>query len=1429
MYSLITFATQWGSKHGGINSFNTDFLEAFGYAYHVSAQVICIVADASEDEIEKARNAFVTLIKLPYPPQAKTFSKDQAQASIDLLKQRGISFDPEHTIWLGHDRITGAAAIEAAKIAGGRSALIHHMSYAHYESFAEDSQTAHRKNQEQQGLFGEANLVLAIGPLLCDAAHDLISGAKLVNMLVPGLAEIEAQSAPKTFVAFLGGRLSGDAARVKQGYLSVAALAHAHKEACKINMPDSLCKQPRLMLRGVDFAAEENSQPDAKPEAKLKMFAEEHAERAITVLALPYTHDRNKLYSEISKASAVMMLSWHEGFGLAAWEAIAAGVPLIISKHSGVYKLLEEKHPGCEKGFVYPIDVRGTNAEPFFRTEDLEAVAAALREIAHHPDKARQKAGTLRGLLLNEYSWAACAEQAAQIFSWPLQKGILPIVEQKPLLTVPEVAAPLPTNNALPVNMPTKHWRVGGGLADSQLLRAEEELVPFDPARQPELDRLDTWLDNADYLQAVHLVTGAGGLGKTRLALHLCQQRIDSGWYAGFMDSDLAAKELADGWKALKALNQPLLIVIDYAETRQDSLLALLRAMLQSPANQPVRLLLLARDGGEWWDNLPSKDKTCESILAGFATSGPYHLLPLHDEMPDRRHAYQQALKTFSVALGVPAPDVMPELAGEHFASPLYLQMAALLALHGERPTTAQGLTRALLNHERRYWRGLFVGHDIPQAEHHAEQLLALITLVGGFATPKAALFFWERVNGKILSIAHFNQLFNALIPLYPGKQGLQPVRPDLLGEALVAQALLRATAVDLLNVVLGKDASQSVRLHVLTAIARLSNHYPELNEILTEALVCHFSHCWHEFIHVATETPGNLPALGEAAWARLTPNVRNQMVRMLGKKIHEESIQLASFYCLINKYLAEKSNAKYHRKTSDIEAQDDYAAKLGNFSNALRRMGRNNEAFDHARQVLEIHERLASQNPDRFDPDYAKSLGNYASHLSAAGRNDEVLDYDWQALEILERLAKKNRDRFDPDYAKSLSNCASHLSAAGRNDEALDHARQALEIRERLAKKNPDCFDPDYAMSLNNYANRLSDAGRNDEALDHARQALEIRERLAKKNPDCFDPDYAMSLNNYANRLSDAGRNDEALDHARQALEISERLAKKNPDCFDPDYAMSLNNYANRLSDAGRNDEALDHARQALEISERLAKKNPDRFDPDYAMLLSNYASDLSDAGRNDEALDHARQALEISERLAKENPDRFDPDYAMSLNNYASHLSDAGLNDEALDHAQLALEIRERLANKNPARFSEEQFSTALNSHFFAWLASKRVAFGSAELPAIPEMTPPHRRPFLQLYSCFVQACHTPDAADRVDCFKQVVQIWNELSCADKIHAVDYWLCAAAWCSMYELAAVANVDWQTEWHQFVTRRQGHVPCWMRTVAQRLKFKWPE
>lgn len=334
--------------------------------------------------------------------------------------------------------------------------------------------------------------------------------------------------------------------------------------------------------------------------------------------------------------------------------------------------------------------------------------------------------------------------------------------------------------------MPGTVWQPGGAVAESQLLRAEEALVPFDPARQPDLDALHAWLDDPQWPQAVRLITGAGGLGKTRLALKLCRQRLDMGWHAGLLDPSIEANGITPAWRDLLRFNQSLLIVIDYAETRQAVVLALVRSIRQSPPDrgQTVRVLLLARDAAEWGDRLPSKDSLCEPFLNGYATSGPVRLPALHEEVADRNSAYRRALDAFAGKLGVAAPNVVPDLEAEHFGRPLYLQMAALLALHGERPTTAEGLTKALLNHEVRYWRGLLTPFGWADPERLAAQLLALATLAGGFATPREARPYWTTATTGSLASADFNALFHTLAPLYPGRQGLQAVRPDLLGEA---------------------------------------------------------------------------------------------------------------------------------------------------------------------------------------------------------------------------------------------------------------------------------------------------------------------------------------------------------------------------------------------------------------------------------------------------------------------------------------------------------------------------------------------------------------------------------------------------------------------------------------------------------------------
>jgi predicted ATPase len=422
-FTLIAFASAWGSQHGGINAFNADFLAAMALAYYDKMTVICVVNAAKTQEIEAAEGQRVTLLPLPFKPMDAHMGKAQAKAAVEVIAKQGLTYDPENTIWLGHDRITGEAALAATASEGGRSALIHHMSYDHYEAFAENAQTANEKRNHQESLFTQANILLAVGPVLRDALEDMVDGD--VNMIIPGLAEIEPKTkAPNTFSMFVSGRLSQDAAKVKQGQLAVAAFAQCYKQAQQQHRPESLLKRPKLLLRGVNFeGATQDNNHYSSSEQNLQKFAEDYANAVINIQPLPYITDRERLFKDLRSASVAAMPSWHEGFGLVGWEAIAAGVPLIISKNSGVYELIAQNHSGFEQALIWPVNVSGQVNDPYFSDTDLEAVKEAINSIANDPQKARDKALRLKEEL-SVYTWQRCAEKAAGFFGWDMSKLI---------------------------------------------------------------------------------------------------------------------------------------------------------------------------------------------------------------------------------------------------------------------------------------------------------------------------------------------------------------------------------------------------------------------------------------------------------------------------------------------------------------------------------------------------------------------------------------------------------------------------------------------------------------------------------------------------------------------------------------------------------------------------------------------------------------------------------------------------------------------------------------------------------------------------------------------------------------------------------------------------------------------------------------------
>ena len=73
------------------------------------------------------------------------------------------------------------------------------------------------------------------------------------------------------------------------------------------------------------------------------------------------------------------------------------------------------------------------------------------------------------------------------------------------------------------------------------------------------------WCEDDRMARGVRLVTGSGGVGKTRLSVELCARLNTNGWQCvrvGDREETAALTVTRWGWSG------PVLLVVDYAETR---------------------------------------------------------------------------------------------------------------------------------------------------------------------------------------------------------------------------------------------------------------------------------------------------------------------------------------------------------------------------------------------------------------------------------------------------------------------------------------------------------------------------------------------------------------------------------------------------------------------------------------------------------------------------------------------------------------------------------------------------------------------------------------------------------------------------------------------------------------------------------------------
>jgi len=326
--NILTVATEWSSAHGGLSTFNRSLCSQLAKSGH---SVKCAMERIDGAEIQEAERHGVQL--LTFVPR----KEDVRSAKASLNPGSDSAWRP-HAI-IGHGRITGKHAVHI------RDDVFPGVDYLHFIHMAPDeiewfksgrsddagARAEIRTNQELD-LGVEASCVFAVGPKLYHRYLKEFHGRKYadVNQFDPGFdhfGESEFAPAPegKHWQILMMGRAEDyELKGLKLAAEAVGDLVRSRSD----NSPEI-----ELVVRGAEAEKSQELRSRIIGDAKLP---------GLTVTVRAFSADSQRIREDIRKSSLVLMPSLIEGFGLVGQEAIADGVPVLVSSRSGLGYLLRE-------------------------------------------------------------------------------------------------------------------------------------------------------------------------------------------------------------------------------------------------------------------------------------------------------------------------------------------------------------------------------------------------------------------------------------------------------------------------------------------------------------------------------------------------------------------------------------------------------------------------------------------------------------------------------------------------------------------------------------------------------------------------------------------------------------------------------------------------------------------------------------------------------------------------------------------------------------------------------------------------------------------------------------------------------------------------------------------------------------------------------
>ena len=823
----------------------------------------------------------------------------------------------------------------------------------------------------------------------------------------------------------------------------------------------------------------------------------------------------------------------------------------------------------------------------------------------------------------------------------------------------------------------------GTGRPESRagLLRADAQVVGF-TGRDDEMRNLRSWV-RGPARDAVRLVTGPGGTGKTRLAVHFATCLQAAGWRCGFLRAGRGAAAVG----AISAAgNQPTLLLVDYAEASAD-LETLLQDVAQHAGEPEIRVLLLARALGEWWreDGPLRRHGAIRDLLAGAQV---IELDPL-TRIPRRHHeVFDAAVEAFALHCGIevpavalrPVPEGTPVLVLLLHAAAL---TAVLAAVEGNGAPAEVAATEQVVNelvgHENNYWTDSAVARGLDQlwaAHGTRRQAVACAGLLG--ASDKAdACSVVSRL--PVLAGAPppvVEQIVAWLHELYPPDGSwLGPIQPDLLLEYLVTTVL--AADAELAGAALTGLPEPRAR-HALNVLARALDHYPAPAAALLRQLL------WEQaglLAFPAVRLARNLrsAALGQAlagilADAPLTPGVLAE----LADNLNQPTFQVAEPAIIVYQRTGTSQLA-----AGQFTAAATTAGTLESIASHLRTQGLRGAVADAYRAAVTLYRALEDAQPGHHHAALAHTLTSLADAQNRAGRAQEAHPAALEALGLYRVLEKARHGRYRAGLARALATLGDALRALGRAHEAHPVALEAVTRYRVLEKAGRGRHRAGLARALTSLSGILCVLDRAQEAHPIAAEAVKLCRAAEKDEPGRHSSGLAAALAGLGGTLFRLGRHEDALRTYTEAAEVYRVVEKAEPGCHRADLADALDDLGISLRGLALYRDARPVWAEVVKLYRELEDMEPGAYRADLARALTGLGITLARLDKVRGALALELEAVALYRALEEAEPGRHRSGLAIALYDLGIILKALGQIQNAHRAMAEAVQLQRELAD--------------------------------------------------------------------------------------------------------------------------------------------------